>query len=69
LPEQDVGHEQGEVGKGEPLARPPTGKPHVGESVLRLEKAGIIRGYALKLDPAALGYPVCAYVRVRPAPG
>src|SRR5579863_4790871 len=43
--------------------------PAVRERVLRLEDAGIIRGYALDIDPAALGYPVCAYVRVRPAPG
>ncbi len=43
--------------------------PAVRERVLRLEEAGVIRGYRLKLDPAALGYPVCAYVRVRPAPG
>jgi Lrp/AsnC family transcriptional regulator, leucine-responsive regulatory protein len=43
--------------------------PAVRERVLRLEDAGIIVGYRLELDPAALGYPVCAYVRVRPAPG
>ncbi len=43
--------------------------PAVRERVLRLEEAGIIRGYRLELDPAALGYPVSAYVRVRPAPG
>jgi Lrp/AsnC family leucine-responsive transcriptional regulator len=43
--------------------------PSVRERVLRLEEAGIIRGYAVELDPAALGYPVCAFVRVRPAPG
>lgn len=43
--------------------------PAVRERVLRLEEAGVIRGYRLELDPAALGYPVCAYVRVRPAPG
>ncbi len=43
--------------------------PAVRERVLRLEEAGIIRGCRLELDPAALGYPVCAFVRVRPAPG
>jgi Lrp/AsnC family leucine-responsive transcriptional regulator len=43
--------------------------PAVRERVLRLEEAGVIAGYRLELDPAALGYPVCAYVRVRPAPG
>lgn len=43
--------------------------PAVRERVLRLEEAGIIRGYTVAIDPAALGYPICAYVRVRPAPG
>jgi Lrp/AsnC family leucine-responsive transcriptional regulator len=43
--------------------------PAVRGRVQRLEEAGIIRGYRLELDPAALGYPVSAYVRVRPAPG
>jgi Lrp/AsnC family leucine-responsive transcriptional regulator len=43
--------------------------PAVRERLLRLEEIGIIAGYRLVLDPAALGFPVCAYVRVRPAPG
>ncbi len=43
--------------------------PAARERVLRLEEAGVIAGYRLALDPAALGYPVCAFVRVRPAPG
>ncbi len=43
--------------------------PAVRERVLRLEEAGIIIGTRLELDPAALGYPVCAYVRIRPMPG
>jgi Lrp/AsnC family leucine-responsive transcriptional regulator len=43
--------------------------PAVRERILRLEEAGVIRGYRLELDPAALGYPVAAFVRVRPAPG
>ncbi len=43
--------------------------PAVRERVVRLEEAGIVRGYRLELDPAALGYPMSAYVRVRPAPG
>src|SRR5579863_4263745 len=43
--------------------------PSVRERVLRLEESGIIHGYTMELDPAALGYPVCAFVRVRPAPG
>jgi Lrp/AsnC family leucine-responsive transcriptional regulator len=43
--------------------------PAVRERILRLEESGIIRGYRLELDPAALGFPVAAFVRVRPAPG
>ncbi|WP_298014528.1 Lrp/AsnC family transcriptional regulator [uncultured Castellaniella sp.] len=43
--------------------------PAVRERVLRLEEAGVIRGYRLEVDPVALGYPVSAYVRVRPVPG
>jgi Lrp/AsnC family leucine-responsive transcriptional regulator len=42
--------------------------PAVRERMLRLEEAGVLR-YRLELDPAALGYPVSAFVRVRPAPG
>jgi Lrp/AsnC family transcriptional regulator, leucine-responsive regulatory protein len=43
--------------------------PAVTERVQRLEQAGVIRGYRLDIDPAALGYPVAAWVRVRPGPG
>jgi len=43
--------------------------PAVTERVRRLEEAGVIRGYRLDVDPAALGLPLTAYVRVRPNPG
>jgi Lrp/AsnC family leucine-responsive transcriptional regulator len=43
--------------------------PAVAERLARLERAGVIAGYRVELDPAALGYPVAAFVRVRPAPG
>lgn len=43
--------------------------PAVRERLQRLEDAGVIAGTRLELDPAALGYPVLAFVRVRPAPG
>jgi Lrp/AsnC family transcriptional regulator, leucine-responsive regulatory protein len=43
--------------------------PTVTDRVQRLERAGVIRGYRLDLDPAALGLPVAAYVRIRPGPG
>jgi Lrp/AsnC family leucine-responsive transcriptional regulator len=43
--------------------------PAVTERVQRLEAAGVITGYRLDLDPAALGLPVTAWVRLRPGPG
>lgn len=43
--------------------------PAVRERISRLEQAGVIRGYRLDVDPAALGLPVAAWVRVRPGPG
>jgi Lrp/AsnC family leucine-responsive transcriptional regulator len=43
--------------------------PAVTERVQRLEQAGVIRGYRLDVDPAAVGLPVAAWVRVRPGPG
>src|SRR5215469_2268564 len=43
--------------------------PAVTERVQRLERSGVIAGYRVELDPAALGFPVSAYVRIRPGPG
>ena len=43
--------------------------PAVRERVERLKEAGIIRGYRIDIDPAALGYPVAVFIRVRPMPG
>ena len=43
--------------------------PAVRERLTRLEESGVIRGYRLDIDPAALGLPVAAWVRVRPGPG
>ena len=43
--------------------------PAAKERLLRLEEAGVIRGYRLDLDPAALGLPITVYVRVRPTAG
>lgn len=43
--------------------------PAVTERVQRLHSAGVISGYRVDIDPAALGLPVAAWVRVRPAPG
>lgn len=43
--------------------------PAVTERVERLEQAGVIRGYQLDLDPAALGLPLAAFARIKPAAG
>jgi len=43
--------------------------PSVTERVQRLERSGIIAGYRMEVDPAALGLPVAAIVRIRPGPG
>jgi Lrp/AsnC family leucine-responsive transcriptional regulator len=43
--------------------------PAVTERVQRLETAGVIAGYRVDIDPAALGMPVTALVRIRPGPG
>ena len=41
--------------------------PAVSERVQRLQRAGVITGFSMLVDPAALGLPVTAFVRVRPA--
>lgn len=43
--------------------------PATRERVQRMEEAGIIKGCYLDIDPAALGYPIAAFIRVRPMPG
>jgi Lrp/AsnC family leucine-responsive transcriptional regulator len=43
--------------------------PAVTERVQRLQQSGVITGFHMTVDPAALGLPVTAFVRVRPAPG
>lgn len=43
--------------------------PAVTERLQRLREAGVIAAFRMELDPRALGLPVSAYVRIRPAPG
>jgi Lrp/AsnC family transcriptional regulator, leucine-responsive regulatory protein len=43
--------------------------PAVGERLQRLQDAGVVRGYRAELDPGALGFPLGAIIRVRPAAG
>lgn len=39
------------------------------ERLARLEDSGVIRGYRLDVDPAAVGLPIAAWVRIQPGPG
>lgn len=43
--------------------------PSTRERIQRLEETGVIAGYRLDLDPAALGYPITLFIRIRPEPG
>ena len=43
--------------------------PAAAERVRRLEERGVIRGYGVDIDPAALGLPIAAFVRVKPNAG
>jgi Lrp/AsnC family leucine-responsive transcriptional regulator len=59
----------GRIGMAELGRRVGMSAPAVAERVQRLERAGVIVGYHAEIDPAALGFPVSAVVRIRPAPG
>jgi len=59
----------GRLGMAELGRRLSMSPPAVAERVQRLELAGIIAGYRAEIDPRALGFPVSAVVRIRPAPG
>jgi Lrp/AsnC family transcriptional regulator, leucine-responsive regulatory protein len=43
--------------------------PSVAERIKRLEEAGVIRRFTVEIDPAALGYPLAAFIRIRPTAG
>ena len=43
--------------------------PAVKERVQHLEAVGVIVGYRTEVDPGRLGFPVTAFVRIRPVPG
>jgi len=43
--------------------------PSVSERMKRLEENGTVEGYAVKINPVALGLPLGAWLRVRPVPG
>jgi Lrp/AsnC family leucine-responsive transcriptional regulator len=41
--------------------------PAVADRLQRLERARVITGYRAEVDPKAVGYPISAIVRIRPA--
>lgn len=43
--------------------------PSAAERLRRLEDRGVVTLFTIDLDPAAIGYPLQAIVRVRPRPG
>ncbi len=43
--------------------------PAVAERIQRMQRDKVIVGFRMEVDPAALGLPVAAYVRVRPTAG
>jgi len=43
--------------------------PAVRDRLTRLEESGVIGGYRVDINPAALGLPISAWVRIRPGPG
>lgn len=43
--------------------------PSVSERLKRLEEAGVIDGYAVKINPRAIGFAIAAWLRIRPIPG
>ncbi|WP_225770497.1 Lrp/AsnC family transcriptional regulator [Inquilinus sp. Marseille-Q2685] len=57
------------LGTAELARRVGMSAPAVRERLLRLEEAGVIRGWRLELEPKALGYPLTVFVRIRPMPG
>ena len=43
--------------------------PSTTERVRRLEAAGVIEGYTVRINPEAIGLPLAAILRIRPMPG
>ena len=43
--------------------------PSVSERIKRLQDNGIVEGYTIRINPAAFGLPLSAWLRIRPVPG
>ncbi len=43
--------------------------PSVAERIKRLEEAGVIDGFTVRINPEALGLPISAWLRMKPIPG
>lgn len=43
-------------------------QPTVAERVRRMEERGVIRGAVLRIDPAKLGFPIGAFIRIAATP-
>jgi Lrp/AsnC family leucine-responsive transcriptional regulator len=59
--------DEGRVTMAELGRRVSLSAPAVGERVQRMEESGVITGYSAVVDPRAIGYPIAAIVRIRPA--
>jgi len=59
--------DEGRVTMAELGRRVSLSAPAVGERVQRLEESGVITGYTAVVNPRAIGYPIAAIVRIRPA--
>jgi Lrp/AsnC family leucine-responsive transcriptional regulator len=62
-------HDDSRLSMSELARRVGMSAPAVTERVQRLERTGVITGFRMEVDPAALGMPVTALVRIRPGPG
>lgn len=43
--------------------------PSISERIKRLEEAGVITGYTVKVNMKALGLPLAVWLRIKPIPG
>ncbi|SRR5258708_39081733 len=43
--------------------------PSTAERLRRLEEAGVIEGYTVRINPRAIGLPLAVHIRLRPMPG